>query len=180
MTDTDSFANLLNYGCPQIELAPAPSPLLAPAENLGRDSEAVRKERRKTRLQIGFLRSRVAVVLNELADLCDAKAMRRYKIEGYPDAPPPTRRRPPAQPGIYFIWYGGVVVYVGQSINLHNRIFKYRGAHTKLLEGDELSWLQFPLGMLDYAECFYIGTLWPTRNFPNSHKPIRRQKPVVP
>ena len=65
--------------------------------------------------------------------------------------------------GIYFVWAGGKVVYVGQSVKLSGRCaIRY---HTQILPGEMLSWVPEPLPRLNYAESFYIGILRPERNF---------------
>jgi hypothetical protein len=68
----------------------------------------------------------------------------------------------PSCSGIYFVWNDGRVVYVGKSSRLAGRCTL---AHHAIAEGDWLSWVEFPLTMLNFAECFYIGALKPIRNF---------------
>ncbi len=64
--------------------------------------------------------------------------------------------------GIYFVWKDGRIVYVGKSRRLAGRCTL---AHHAIAEGDWLSWIEFPLTMLNFAEYFYIGALKPIRNF---------------
>lgn len=62
--------------------------------------------------------------------------------------------------GIYFLWKDEVVEYVGQSVNVSNRL---RG-HTKTTRDDRVSMLPFPKEELNFAEAYYIGSLRPCRN----------------
>lgn len=67
----------------------------------------------------------------------------------------------PEVSGIYFVW-DGPVEYVGQSINIKNRVGLN---HQNIREGDMVSWVEVPEHELDFAEAYYIGTLRPKRNF---------------
>jgi hypothetical protein len=71
----------------------------------------------------------------------------------------------PATSGIYFLWDNtkDIVVYVGQSINLRNRV---RSGHDKLpqIQSPTVSFLEFPVEELIFAESFYIGVLKPVLN----------------
>lgn len=87
----------------------------------------------------------------------------------YPNIPAPMCRAKrndrgdpniPATPGIYFIWSPDIV-YIGQSINMQKRI---GGTHDNIQSGDRVSWIEFPVEMLTYAECYYIGLCKPERN----------------
>lgn len=82
----------------------------------------------------------------------------------YPDAPKPIPLHLadiPEQPGIYFVWDCGVVVYVGQSVALARRVTMN---HEKIWDEDRVSFLLFPADDLVFAECFYICRYRPTRN----------------
>ncbi len=68
----------------------------------------------------------------------------------------------PEQSGVYFVWSDGRVVYVGQSIRLCQRA---KIGHERIKADDRLSWLEFPVLMLNFAEAFYIGVTRPVRNF---------------
>lgn len=68
----------------------------------------------------------------------------------------------PLKPGVYFIWDGEEIVYVGQSKRLQQRVTLQ---HENIQEGNEVSTLLFPIEILDFAEAYYIGTLCPVRNF---------------
>ena len=94
----------------------------------------------------------------------------RQQVSGhaYPEVPPPICVATdsdssvlPEEPGIYFVWRGPVV-YVGQSVCLRKRAHT---RHERINTGDQLSWVTVPLWQLDFAECFYIGTLCPSENF---------------
>jgi len=66
----------------------------------------------------------------------------------------------PKKSGIYFIWEGAVVAYVGQSINLAQRLKK----HSHLHPDDKISYLCIDRSKLFYHEAFYIGICRPFRN----------------
>ena len=98
----------------------------------------------------------------------------------YPAIPPPTiRPHPeaegiPEDSGIYFFWANGVVEYVGQSVNLKNRL--KLGSHHQLKESDAISFVLIHKHFMTWAENFYIGILQPMRNYGsggshNKHKP---------
>jgi hypothetical protein len=69
----------------------------------------------------------------------------------------------PASSGIYFLWEGQTCVYVGQSVNLQNRV---RLSHDKarLIQTPRFTFLEFAAADLLYAECFYISLLKPSLN----------------
>ena len=69
----------------------------------------------------------------------------------------------PSASGIYFVWNSERVAYVGQSVNLKQRA--RLGHHERIEKGDRVSWLEFPVSMLNFAESFYIGITMPPRNF---------------
>ena len=68
----------------------------------------------------------------------------------------------PAAPGIYFLWVGVTVVYVGQSTNLRQRLVS---SHHGFSDGCRASFIEFPSDALNFTEAFYIGILHPVRNF---------------
>lgn len=73
------------------------------------------------------------------------------------------RRSAPERPGIYFVWNDGVVTYVGQSVNVRQRICSnHVGA------GSRVSWVTVHPEILYYAEAHYIGRLQPVDNFGKS------------
>jgi hypothetical protein len=63
----------------------------------------------------------------------------------------------PCVPGIYFLWCGDVVEYVGQSINLSGRL--RLGNHHILRDDHRIAFLTFPQKELTWAENYYIGAL---------------------
>lgn len=107
--------------------------------------------------------------------------------EGYPAIPPasiyPDKEGTglPLTPGIYFIWEGDAVVYVGQSIRLGQRL--RLGGHNILKPSHQISYLEIEPYFLTFAECYYIGVLRPFENFGNSasHRnyPIPKECPPV-
>ena len=64
--------------------------------------------------------------------------------------------------GVYFVWKDGIIVYIGQSVNISNRC-NSRG-HGKIFKGDQLSYLPFNKVELNHVEAFYIGVCRPVRN----------------
>lgn len=64
--------------------------------------------------------------------------------------------------GVYFVWNNDKIQYVGKSVKLSGRL--RAKSHHKLSLGDMVSWIEFGLDDLDYAEMFYIGTCRPPRN----------------
>lgn len=68
----------------------------------------------------------------------------------------------PETSGVYFVWYDDTVEYVGQAINLKNRVTE---RHERIFDGDRVSWLEFPVFSLNFAESYYIGVTCPSRNF---------------
>jgi len=78
----------------------------------------------------------------------------------------------PLKSGIYFLsnWIGGEVEYVGKSICLQQRL----GTHPYKNHLPYCSWITIKEQDLDYAECFYIGTIKPEYNFAPSHPKLKR------
>ncbi len=69
----------------------------------------------------------------------------------------------PSQPGVYFVWRGEGLAYVGESKCLRNRC--RIGVHEHIEDGDRLSWLLVPEKDLLVTEAFYIGIGRPWANF---------------
>ena len=90
-----------------------------------------------------------------------------HKYEYFPPPPPicpvSLEMVMPTTSGIYFLWESEVIVYIGQAANFYNRC--RLGTHHAMRDGDYISWLEYPLHMLNYAEYFYIGAIRPVRNF---------------
>jgi hypothetical protein len=68
----------------------------------------------------------------------------------------------PAKSGVYFVWANNTIQYVGQSINLSQRV---RLAHQNIAIGDLITYIEFPPEELNFAESYYIGICRPCRNF---------------
>ena len=89
--------------------------------------------------------------------------------QGYPDVPPPMveinteGEGLPSTSGIYFIWDNGIIVYVGQSIKLSQRLRLY--GHHAIKSGEWISYVEIEKYDLHFAESYYIGTVRPIRNF---------------
>lgn len=84
---------------------------------------------------------------------------------GYPDIPRDLFHIPGTLPdriGVYFVWMGLEIVYVGQSTCLQKRVTH---SHAKIFHGDKVTFVEFPASELCYAECYYIGVCRPRRNF---------------
>jgi len=99
----------------------------------------------------------------------DATILARHFISnGYRKIPTPTIVPTfegiglPDRPGIYFVFNGGILMYVGQSNCIQRRA---RLGHGKIFETDLLSYLECPIDALNFVECFYIGIGQPWRNF---------------
>jgi hypothetical protein len=65
--------------------------------------------------------------------------------------------------GVYFLWAGDVVEYVGQSIKLASRV--RLPTHHRLRTSHRISYIPVDERDLDWAECWYIGALRPNLNF---------------
>ncbi len=100
-------------------------------------------------------------------NLWDAK--RCADFLGYPEVPPAAVDAHadglglPAESGIYFLWDGDTVVYVGRTSRLAGRV--RLGWHHILKPSYRVSWVTVHPDDIMYAECFYIGLLRPRRNF---------------
>jgi len=85
--------------------------------------------------------------------------------EDYPCPPNPalfTKKFAPEKSGVYFVWHGQLVVYVGESENMRQRTI----GHEKIQQGEMVTWIEYPAAERFYAENFYIGILKPIRNLP--------------
>jgi hypothetical protein len=69
----------------------------------------------------------------------------------------------PDAPGIYFLWNGSTIEYVGKSIRLCNRV--RLGSHHVLMGTHKISFVFVDAKQLTWAECYYIGTLQPQLNY---------------
>lgn len=91
---------------------------------------------------------------------------------GYPPVPTtseevePLGENLPTSAVVYFIWRDGVIVYVGQTVNLRARFSSPYGTHHEKYEpGDTVGYVEIPTHSLDWAECYYIGICRPKLNF---------------
>lgn len=67
----------------------------------------------------------------------------------------------PQAGGIYFFWRGGTSFYVGQAVELQQRLT----SHPMKKYCDEVAWVFCPQETLNFRESFYIGLLRPIGNF---------------
>lgn len=65
--------------------------------------------------------------------------------------------------GIYFLWNGGQIEYVGQAKYLCNRL--RLGNHHILNENHKISFVVVNAKQLTWTECYYIGVCRPQLNF---------------
>lgn len=72
----------------------------------------------------------------------------------------------PETSGIYFLYSGPIVVYIGKSKNLKARL-KLNVHHT-MQKDDMISFIEVDEDELDFTESLYIGLLRPIRNFSKS------------
>jgi hypothetical protein len=100
----------------------------------------------------------------------------------YPSVPAPTyvpdeygNSGIPICSGIYFVWDGDVVVYVGQSINLNSRVLL---SHEKINANHRISIIVMEKYFLTWAENYYIGALRPQSNYGNaaSHNKYKKNE----
>ena len=125
---------------------------------LANELRSGRKRLRRLKKEIAHAQATILTAANEHCELHQYALVPKPMVEasdladGVPDFS-----------GIYFIWAGGKVVYVGQSVKLSGRCgIRY---HDQIFAGEMLSWVQEPLPRLNFAESFYIGILRPERNF---------------
>lgn len=125
--------------------------------------KAVRKANKKSG-------EKSAAVISQLkSQISAAQASSIVYQNNYEDVPAPfcpvpwrTGDEIPLESGIYFLWRDSKIAYVGQSVKLGNRVTM---SHDRTRDGDWVSWVFVPIEELDFAECFYIGTTMPPRNF---------------
>ena len=76
-----------------------------------------------------------------------------------------TRKRLPQKSGIYFLWTGSEVTYVGESKNIRTRISAHAGDVKRgYVRGDYVSYLEFPANDLKEIEAYYIWKCKPKFN----------------
>jgi hypothetical protein len=137
---------------------------------LSETRRAVAKEMKSSRARLRALKQELKAVEKALFPFVNSHC----ELNSYPVVPvsivDATKRGEgvPDHSGIYFVWNGARVVYVGQSVRLSRRCLL--GGHHALMPGDRISWVAIEPAHLNFAECFYIGLLKPERNFGwNSH-----------
>jgi hypothetical protein len=139
----------------------------AEASRLTKEKEYQLRKDVANRLKSG--RSRLKKLKESYSSLSDAcvRAV-AYKHE-YPDIPLPQfdpnqqGAGIPAAPGIYFLWEGDQIVYVGQARVLCNRL--RLGSHHILNEKHRISFIFVKPEELTWTECYYIGLAKPRLNF---------------
>lgn len=73
--------------------------------------------------------------------------------------------------GVYFVWNGSSVVYIGSSTDLNNRV---RTNHPNIFKGDFITFAVLPPEEMMWVESAYIGLLRPKRNTPAHYKSKKR------
>lgn len=86
----------------------------------------------------------------------DALSIRRYKTDTQYNC------------GVYFLFRHGVIVYVGQSIDVPVRISQHKIKRDK--DFDEYSFIRIPNNKLDSTERYYINAHNPTYNKTKGNK----------
>lgn len=136
------------------------------AEERTAKRKALGEELRHGRRRLQDLR---AAIKEAESDVARARAIVANDGELYPKPPAPVLHPHkegeglPAEPGIYFLWKGDTVEYVGKSIRLSGRV--KLGGHHVLRPHHTISYLLIEERLLTWAECYYIGTLQPMANF---------------
>lgn len=80
--------------------------------------------------------------------------------------------------GIYFLWHGAMVVYVGQSKTIAQRVYQHIQDGTKAFDG--LSWIACEPKHLNGLERRFIERLLPRYNRCLFSERVRREKPWRP
>lgn len=144
-----------------------------------------RKQRKNLHDDLIKARSRLSKLKRQIAEsesilslidsgsyVCDFK-IQRESIK-YPNIPTPSifarcdiEEKIPKESGVYFIWHGNDIVYVGQSVNLYNRL---SSNHGNIKDDDMISFIRIDEHLLDFTEAFYIGICFPERNFGKSSR----------
>lgn len=131
--------------------------------------KALAYELKKSKLKLNQLKKEIKGNYRNLTTLLTSSRF-AYSIKEYPQVPPP-RYNPhpdglnlPETSGIYFLWEGDIVAYVGKSTNIKKRL-QLKGNHHVLKETHMISFLKFEKEILHWCESYYIGILWPHKNF---------------
>lgn len=78
----------------------------------------------------------------------------------------------PNAPGVYFLWAGDTVEYVGQSVRLAGRV---KLGHDRVRPDHRISFVVLDRCELTWAECWYIGSLRPKLNFARMQAALEQQ-----
>ena len=137
------------------------------------EKKAARKAARKSladELRSGKARLRKTIKALRIATLeLTQRQARAGGGEGYPQVPIPsiTPHKDgaglPAESGVYFLWNGEVIEYVGKSTKLCNRV--KLGSHQALRPHHRISYILIDKRLITWAECYYLGILQPVKNF---------------
>jgi hypothetical protein len=135
-------------------------------------SETLKRERRKLAVELRSARQRLrqieSVESQRLRFLATVNAI--SASSGFPAVPTPqvdaaqitlTSTPLPEKSGIYFLWDGPLIAYVGRSTRLSMRLTV---GHQQLCTSDKISYLCIDKKELFYHEAFYIGVCRPWRN----------------
>lgn len=121
--------------------------------------EYIRKRRAERRAERIKKRHQAAQQVSTITGLPPALA----EIKGLRELPPPIGA------GIYFLYKGEDVVYVGQSLNPTVRVF----AHRLWKDFDRVFVLECAVVALDWLESFYIHKLRPPGNHSRANGEMR-------
>lgn len=132
----------------------------------------IKREKNRFKAEAAAARSEMAQLEKTVLELVRLKSALNDPSTVYPHPPLPMIQATkegnlPAASGIYFVWQQSRCKYVGQSICLRLRArltTKTARNDKRILAGEWLSWLLFPVTELFYAENYYIGLLRPARN----------------
>lgn len=95
-----------------------------------------------------------------------------------PSVPFQFRSKLPSASGVYVLYLGADVLYVGQSADIRHR-WKNHQVHDKLALASEtlaspdlrIGWLVIPKHLLSFVEIYLIGLLYPVLNI--THRELR-------
>jgi hypothetical protein len=137
-------------------------------KRVSKDMEAHRRILRDLKAKV--LKAQEDLTVLEFTAKAFQKDMEKLNAIGkYPAVPPPIEGLVPSRegvglpdhPGVYFLWKDGLVEYVGRSVSLKTRV---KTGHHALKPEHKISYLLFDMGVLDWAEYYYIGLCCPPLN----------------
>jgi hypothetical protein len=168
----NAFFGAVQQSCNKIiQATKVPSPLLSQhekiLEKLKAERIAARKaladELRTARRKLHELEIKISRAEERAVDFVSLPI-------SYPDIPVLPRFRPhregqglPESAGVYFLWAGDAVDYVGKSMRRNDRL--RLGMHHVLRDDHLISFLLFDQQVLAFAEYYYIGLVKPPFNF---------------